>query len=544
MFRYFFKQRFHAVLYTVASVSAYITLTIVFYIYSWITDVALKQNLSEAYNVTVLSAAVLTALFLFMTVFSMLKRRVLFNIMKDLRNDVFSKIYNKTIQDYASEPTGTYMSVLINDLDTLESGYFDMCLELFGDAIQLFIMTAAVFNVGLSYGIIIILFTLPSIIQPFLLKGALSVIGLKLSNWLGVYTDKVNDFLNSIEVIKAFNKESYFKQIFGKHTEDLTSVKEKFMRIRLVNACLQLVCIYFLKIGVQLFFMRQAIGGFITVATVSMLFGLSNNIGNPISSILTYISEINGTKGVRKKIDNLLNQSVSESTNYFVEPYNNQVSIQNLYLSHGNRQLFRGLNVNFEKGKKYAIVGESGCGKSTLLKLLMGYSLNYEGSIKINGAEVSETPPESIWEFIAYMNQDTFVMQGKLRDNITLMKTYSDDKILKAAYMSGMKGMIESLPNGLDSIITEDGKNFSGGEKQRIAIARAILSGKEIILIDEGASALDNKLAEDVEKTLLSLPDKTVISVIHRMNDSILLYDAIYEITLGIIVRKSELVYS
>ncbi|SCL91766.1 Heterocyst differentiation ATP-binding protein HepA [Sporanaerobacter sp. PP17-6a] len=128
---------------------------------------------------------------------------------------------------------------------------------------------------------------------------------------------------------------------------------------------------------------------------------------------------------------------------------------------------------------------------------------------------------------MAYIQQKVFIMSGTLKDNITLFSNkYTDDEINKAVKFSGLDGLIKSLPNGIDTYIEEGGKNFSGGEKQRISLARALLSDKSIFLLDESFSALDNKNSMEIEKNILDI-DKTIIMISHRPNDNLYKYDDI-----------------
>ena len=164
----------------------------------------------------------------------------------------------------------------------------------------------------------------------------------------------------------------------------------------------------------------------------------------------------------------------------------------------------------FEKGKKYAIIGKSGSGKSTLLKLLAGYYPPLDGDICTDG---NTALPDDV----AMIHQNTFLFQDSLRNNLTMWQPYTEQEIREAAGKAGLGELIAGLPQGLDTLVEENGNNFSGGECQRIAIARALLSGKKILLMDEATSALDEQTANAVERSILSLADVTCISVTHRL---------------------------
>ena len=171
----------------------------------------------------------------------------------------------------------------------------------------------------------------------------------------------------------------------------------------------------------------------------------------------------------------------------------------------------KNVSATFEKGKKYAILGKSGSGKSTLLKLLAGYYPEFEGEICTD--EIAALPDR-----LVMIHQKTFLFNDSVRNNLTLWKSYTENEISEVIKKAGLKEVMEHLPQGLDTIIEDNGSNFSGGECQRLAIARALLSGKDILLMDEATSALDEQTANDVENSILSLENITCISVTHRLS--------------------------
>ena len=179
----------------------------------------------------------------------------------------------------------------------------------------------------------------------------------------------------------------------------------------------------------------------------------------------------------------------------------------------GDTQVQALKNISFEvnKGELVAIIGKSGSGKSTLLKLLAGYYPEFEGEICTD--EIAALPDR-----LAMIHQKTFLFNDSVRNNLTLWKSYTENEISEVIKKAGLKEVMEHLPQGLDTIIEENGSNFSGGECQRLAIARALLSGKDILLMDEATSALDEQTANDVENSILSLENITCISVTHRLS--------------------------
>ncbi len=176
------------------------------------------------------------------------------------------------------------------------------------------------------------------------------------------------------------------------------------------------------------------------------------------------------------------------------------------------------LSLTFQKGGKYALTGPSGCGKSTLLKLLLGWLPDYSGTIQFDGVDARGFTPEQRRRQMSCIEQNVFLFNTTIRDNITLGEDFTDEQMEKALRNSALMGDLAAMPEGLDTPVGEDGSNLSGGQKQRVAIARALIHDRSILLVDEGTSALDQKNAGIVEESLLSNPELTLILVSHHLS--------------------------
>ncbi len=202
------------------------------------------------------------------------------------------------------------------------------------------------------------------------------------------------------------------------------------------------------------------------------------------------------------------------------------------------KQILNGFTFCFDRGKKYALYGASGCGKSTVFRLIKGYCTPDSGHVMIGQTDVSTMKPDMINRYITYISQVPFVFAGTIRENLAMFREdHSDQEMMDALEAAGLADLIRSFPGKLDEEIKEGGKNFSGGEKQRITIARALLHKSAVLLVDEGTSALDNETAYQIEQNLLSQEGRTVISINHRVNDSVRLYDEIVMIQDGRVVE-------
>lgn len=189
------------------------------------------------------------------------------------------------------------------------------------------------------------------------------------------------------------------------------------------------------------------------------------------------------------------------------------IHIENLSFAYDNKQILRNINLHIQTGESIGIIGVSGCGKSTLLKLLAGLYSAQNGIIEVQGAR----RPEEIRKNVAMVMQNHMLFPASIKENITCGHPMRDEVIRQACDAAQLSDWIASLPEGLDTFVGERGSKVSGGQAQRIAIARAIAKGAPVVLLDEATSALDGDTSNAVLSALKSLTKgKTVISVSHR----------------------------
>ena len=177
------------------------------------------------------------------------------------------------------------------------------------------------------------------------------------------------------------------------------------------------------------------------------------------------------------------------------------------------------------------MVGESGSGKSTLLNIISGMYDEYDGDVMIGDEELKQVERNSLSHLVSLASQEVFLFNDTIRNNITLYREYSDEQIHNVLKQCGLENLIQELPDGLDTLVGENGSNFSGGEKQRINLARAFIRDSKILLLDEVSANLDSVTTDFIERTVLALEGKTVISVAHKMPEKLAeLYDEVIRV--------------
>lgn len=212
------------------------------------------------------------------------------------------------------------------------------------------------------------------------------------------------------------------------------------------------------------------------------------------------------------------------------------LEIQAVNRSFGKKRALKSVDLEISNGI-YGLLGENGAGKSTILRLLMRGYLNYDGLIKFDDSDLKDIESTSLYNLLSMVQQDVFIFNSTIKDNITLYKDFDDAKVNKAIELSGLKSLIEK--KGLEFNCGENGVNLSGGERQRISIARSLLKNTKVLLMDEATSALDAETSKLVLDQILSLEELTRIVITHSLKkEELKKFDEILVMKNGEIVEQ------
>lgn len=280
--------------------------------------------------------------------------------------------------------------------------------------------------------------------------------------------------------------------------------------------------------------------GLITAGEIGAIIQLSNYIVDPVTTIPANVISIKSVQMEMKRIDKMIAKKNTNSKEREKFKLDNQISIKNLSFKYGDNEVLKGISLDLEKGKKYAIVGESGSGKSTLANILLR-RLDYEnGSVKFDDTEVKRIDEDDFYSNISLVSQNVFLFNDTLKNNVCLYNDYSQSDFERSIEKSKLNSVIEDLEEKENTVLGEYGTSLSGGEKQRVSISRALIKNSSFVIMDEATSSLDIKTARAIENTLLSL-NQTVLVITHRIDESILKkYDKIFLLEDGIITQSGD----
>jgi ATP-binding cassette subfamily B protein len=233
-----------------------------------------------------------------------------------------------------------------------------------------------------------------------------------------------------------------------------------------------------------------------------------------------------------------LNDDVGLEKGLTLKKVDGEISIKNLSYAYESEQVLHNVSLKIPANTSIALVGESGSGKSTIVKLIMGLIKYQEGNILIDGKELKEINLNSLYDHVTYVSQEVPIFDGTLRENLVFDKKIEDDEILKVLKLVCLDKFYEKLANGLDTELGERGIKMSGGERQRVALARLFFDSSKIIILDEATSAIDNINEKIVMENIVKhLKDKTIIIVAHRL-ETIKDVNVIYALSDGVIKEQ------
>ena len=474
----------------------------------------------KLYNNIMIGILILITIFITKNIASFFKRRYVLKSTIYYKNLLSNKILKLDFENFFKNNNSFYTNILVNEANMLSSQYFESYVHIIDNSIQLTISIIGLFVISYKLGLVMVIFIVIYLLIPNFFGKLLN----KYNNQLTIQNEKILSFLKSMfqgfEIIKTFNiiDRSINQYKDYNNLRELTNTKYKKLN-DIKNITIELLAFILLlamiSIGALLLYQN--------LITVTLLFAsiqLINNTINPISYLFMYLSEYNSTKSIRDKHLSMLNEN-QESIKHKNEIKDNkiEINIKNLSFAYEDKKVISNFNYHFKTGKKYVLIGSSGTGKSTLIKLIGGYFSNYTGDICYNDLELREIDKNSLYNNITIIHQNVFIFEDTLENNIKLGKNISDEEYKNIIEKTNLV-MLEKKLN--DEILYDNGDILSGGEKQRIAIARSLVQKSNILLIDEATSSLDPQNEKIVNDIILNLEGVICIVITHNQEKEFL----------------------
>ena len=456
---------------------------------------------------------------------------------------IFKKILGKSIGEFSNASSGKIISTFYNDLGSIEINYLNGTIQLVYMLVMLMMAIAAMFYLNVLLATFTVLACFIPVVFSLIFGKRLIKKELKTSDESESFVDQVKDLINGFTIIKSFKAEKEVNALFEKQNFTLEEAKQER---RDTNDTLKIASEISTIIMISVIFVvgqyLAAYKNIISIGVVIAFVQLSNYVMEPLQQIMPLWNNRKAAVELIHKIalvieDNHETKKITDKS-INIEDFSKKIIMKNVSFSYNeDREILHNISLEIEKGKAYAFFGSSGCGKSTLLQLLLGYYHDYTGDVFIDDYNLRDINIDSLYDIMSAIQQNVFLFNSSIKNNITMFKEFTDDKLNRAIEMAGLTKLIEE--KGMDYLCGEGGRNLSGGEKQRISIARCLIKETPIIVMDESTAALDNTKAYEIENEIINIKGLTKIIVTHKMDEAILRkYDEIILLHEGQIVEK------
>lgn len=460
------------------------------------------------------------------------KNKFVNNFSKKYRKHIFDEIITSDLNAFNNNSIGDFLSTMTNTIATIEDKYIKAYFNVISNFALLLFSVVGMFIINWKLSIAVLIISLLPLVLMSLLGGKMQTKQRAVLQQQDDYVSQVKDAFSGFLVIKSFNIEKQISkefQINNNKRADGELALAEFNNISISISNFSGYLVFLVAYGLGMFLV---INGSTSIGGVTAIVQLVNFVVMPMSKLGLEINNKKAGGSAVKTLNQLLAKiHIPIKNNYPYLELNSFatdikfVKVNFSYPQPGEKgkRVLSNINLQIEKGKKYALVGMSGSGKSTLLKLLMKYyKLEQNGSISIDNVNINKINLASLYKLINIVQQDVYLFDDTLAYNIKLGESFTDKELNDAINKSGLRKLVDSAPDGIEMNVGEEGKELSGGQKQRVSIARALIRKTPILLMDEATSALDQKNTTEIENAILEVADLTAIVVTHKLNPNLL----------------------
>jgi ATP-binding cassette subfamily B protein len=422
--------------------------------------------------------------------------------------------------EFRKNNSAEYLAQLTSNIEIVRDSYFSTILQLYPEILKFVVATVMLLWLSPWIGGYVLLLAAFQLVVPAVFSKRIVETGKRFAASSENYMVTLKENLLSYETAVQYQ---ILDALARRHRQKNTNLETARSRTRLINSLSYEVSYAIgnvMYLGIYVIGAVLSLTGRLGIPAIVAASQLMVYIASPLTTISGDMAELKSSRKIVQQYMQLL--TVPETGDGSARPahFTGSLELRNLSFSYSGRDLFDHLSYTFEKGKKYIIHGASGCGKSTLLKLINRMLSPEGGEITLDGVAIQNFDRKAYAEKLCCIPQEPFLFDDTILENVRLYRDYTEAQVVDALQKAGLAQTVGQLAEGIHTRIGENASFLSGGEKQRLAIARALLSSPEILLVDEGTSHLDPATAQRIESLLFSIPDMTVIAVSHILHPS------------------------
>lgn len=467
--------------------------------------------------------------------------RFIARAMRQYKELAFQKLTEKSIASFRDESTAAYLSALTNDAAGVEADYLAQQLAVITKTVTFFgALFMMLWYSPLLTAIAVGVTALP-LAASLLTGGRLQAAEKQVSERNRDFTAALSDCLSGFAVVKTFKAEREIFQLFAESNRALEQEKFSRRRLKVLIGMIGAVTGLVAQLGVFLAGAWLALSGSgLTAGTVILFVNLMNFMIGPVSELPALLAGRRAALGLIGKLADALEKDGSAGGSRTLSRLEHGIELRDVSFGYeAGKDVLRHVSARFEAGRAYAIVGGSGSGKSTLLNLLLAENTGYRGSVLLDGTELRELSPEALYGLMSVIQQNVFVFNASIRDNVSMFREFPQEALDETIRRAHLRELLDA--RGADYLCGENGKGLSGGEKQRVSIARSLLKKSSVLLVDEATAALDMQTAHQVSSDILDLTGMTRIVVTHSLEEALLRrYDGIFVLKNGTLAESGS----
>ncbi len=482
-----------------------------------------QVNFAEITPLLMLAAIVTGATALCQWLMSVINNRVVFHVVRDIRNAAFRKIEELPLKYLDRNPVGDIVSRVIADADQFADGLLMGFTQLFTGVMTIAGTLVFMLSINPWITLVVVVLTPVSLFVAKFIAGRTYNMFRLQSETRGEQTAFIDEMIGNQKVVKAFGRED---EAIEKFDEINSRLEKAYLSATffssLVNPSTRFVnsIVY---AGVGLTGAVAAIGGSLSVGALSCFLSYANQYTKPFNEISGVITELQNALACAGRVFELIEEpsQVSDEGGKVLESTDGDVSLHDVCFSYvPEKKLIENFNLTVTPGQRVAIVGPTGCGKTTVINLLMRFYDVTSGKICVEGNDIRDLTRESLRSSYGMVLQETWLKSGTIRDNIAMGKPEaSDGEVIAAAKAAHAHSFIKRLPDGYDTVIGEDGGSLSQGQKQLLCIARIMLCLPPMLILDEATSSIDTRTEIKIQDAFAKLmKGRTSFIVAHRLS--------------------------
>lgn len=497
-----------------------------------ILDYALSGNLRQSLHYGGLLIGFIFLEVLFFYFYVRLRNRFTAGCTRDLKTDIFSVILKRSYVSYRAYPQGEYLAKYSSEADMIADRYFHMHAMFWEIALKVLFVSIALFLLDWRIALVTLLLLTTPLYVPKLIEKKLQSAQNHYMKAVERSLTKVNDWLSGFELIKNFSIEHEISSQFCRTNDEMINALLYSKNLGAVAQLISTLISYLSYFIILAFSALLVLNGDFSAGDFFVAIGMIDQLSWPLISLSGIIQQLVAIRPACTSMTEFIGEAESRlataarpakrpaKSAAFENEYSGimpqTIRFRNVSFSYEpQKPVLENFCLTLAHGKRYLTKGPSGCGKTTLINLLLRYYDAISGEITIDGRPLSQY--ENPYAFITVVRQEAILFHDTLRNNLTMYQSIADDVLIRLLCDLGLSGF--ATIQALDAVVEEKGVNFSGGEKKRICLARALLRDTPVLILDEPLANLDEATAQRIERLLLSIEGKTLLIVSHQFSE-------------------------